>query len=111
MKNEILEAKYGLPSEVKFCKRCVMSNQRPASEIEFKHNINTKKKTLNIDEEGICDACRNADQKEKIDWTHREKELLELLDKYRSKDGSYDCMVPGSGGKDSAMQAHILKYK
>jgi len=111
MAKETLEAKYGLPSEVKFCKRCVMSNQRPASEIEFKHNINTKKKTLNFDEEGICDACRNADQKEKIDWEDREKQLLQLLDKYRSKDGSYDCMVPGSGGKDSAMQAHILKYK
>jgi N-acetyl sugar amidotransferase len=111
MAMEILEAKYGLPNEVKFCKKCVMSNQRPVSEIEFKHNINTKKKTLNFDEEGICDACRNADQKEKIDWEEREKQLLQLLDKYRSKDGSYDCMVPGSGGKDSAMQAHILKYK
>jgi len=111
MAKETFEAKYGLPSEVKFCKRCVMSNQRPASEIEFKHNINTKKKTLNFDEEGVCDACRNADQKENIDWEEREKQLLQLLDKYRSKDGSYDCMVPGSGGKDSAMQAHILKYK
>lgn len=111
MTKETLEAKYGLPSEVKFCKRCVMSNQRPASEIEFKHNINTKKKTLNFDNEDICDACRNADQKENINWDERENELLQLLDKYRSKDGSYDCMVPGSGGKDSAMQAHILKYK
>lgn len=108
----VLEAKYGLPNEVKFCKKCVMSNQRPASEIEFKHNINTKKRTLNFDEEGICDACRNAEQKERIvDWDKREEELLRLLDKHRSKDGSYDCMVPGSGGKDSAMQAHILKYK
>ncbi len=111
MSSQQLEAKYGLPCEVKFCKRCVMSNQRPASEIEFKHSINTKKKTLNFDEEGICDACRNAEQKEKIDWKKREDELLQLLDKYRSKDGSYDCMVPGSGGKDSAMQAHLLKYK
>lgn len=108
---EDLEVKYGLPREVKFCKRCVMSNQRPASEIEFKHNINTKKKTLHFDEVGVCDACHNGDTKEKIDWKKREEELLQLLDKYRSKDGSYDCMVPGSGGKDSAMQAHILKYK
>ena len=49
MSNEKLETKYGLPLEVKFCKKCVMSNQRPSSEIEFKHNINTKKKTLNFD--------------------------------------------------------------
>jgi N-acetyl sugar amidotransferase len=106
-----LEAKYGLPKDVKFCKRCVMSNQRPASEVEFKHYINTKKKTIHFDEEGICDACRNSDAKDQIDWAKREEELLRLLDKHRSKDGSYDCMVPGSGGKDSAMQAHLLKYK
>lgn len=102
---------YGLPEEVKFCKRCIMSNQRPASAVEFKHTIDSKKVTMNFDEEGICDACRTAEQKEKIDWDSREEELLKLLDKYRSKDGSYDCLVPGSGGKDSAFQAHILKYK
>lgn len=106
-----LDVKYGLPREVKFCKKCVMSNQRPVSEVEFKHNIETKKKTMAFDNEGICDACRANEQKQKIDWEKREKELLELLDKYRSKDGSYDCIVPGSGGKDSAYQAHILKYK
>lgn len=106
-----LEVKYGLPADVKFCKRCVMSNQRPVSEVEFKHNINTKKKTLVFDEEGICDACRANEQKNLIDWNKREEELIQLLDKYRSKDGSYDCIVPGSGGKDSAYQAHILKYK
>lgn len=105
------EVKYGLPPEVKFCKRCVMSNQRPASAVEFKHTISSKKVTLNIDEEGICDACRNAEQKERINWNMREEELLRLLDKYRRNDGSYDCLVPGSGGKDSAYQAHVLKYK
>lgn len=106
-----LEVKYGLPKEVKFCKRCVMSNQRPVSEIEFKHTIETKKKTLAFDDEDICDACRANEQKERIDWAKREEELLALLDKHRSKDGSYDCLVPGSGGKDSAFQAHILKTK
>ena len=106
-----IKAYYGLPEEVKFCSRCVMSNQRPVSEIEFKHTIETKKRTLNFNEENLCDACLNADKKESIDWEKREEELYELLDKYRSKDGSYDCIVPGSGGKDSAFQAHILKYK
>ena len=106
-----LEAYYGLPEEVKFCSRCVMSNQRPVSEIEFKHTIKTKKRTLNFNEENLCDACLNSDKKESIDWKKREEELHALLDKYRSKDGSYDCIVPGSGGKDSAYQAHILKYR
>lgn len=105
------EIKYGLPPEVKYCKKCVMSNQRPMSEIEFKHTTATKKKTLVFDEEGVCDACRAGEVKESINWERREEELLKLLDQYRSKDGSYDCIVPGSGGKDSAFQAHVLKYK
>lgn len=110
MRNK-LETKYGLPNKVIFCKRCVMSNQRPISAVEFQHLITTKKQTLNIDEEGVCDACRFAETKEKINWEKREKELIQLLDKYRNKKGSYDCLVPGSGGKDSAMAAYLLKYK
>lgn len=106
-----LEVKYGLPAKVIFCSRCVMSNQRPASTAEFKHTADSKKVTLAIDSEGICDACRNAEAKERINWKVREDELLRLLDKHRRSDGQYDCLVPGSGGKDSAYQAHVLKYK
>ena len=106
-----LKALYGLPTEVKYCKKCVMSNQRPISAVEIEHTIDSKKKTLAFDKEGVCDACRNAEEKEKIDWEKRERELVELLDKHRKNDGSYDCLVPGSGGKDSVYQAHILKYK
>jgi N-acetyl sugar amidotransferase len=108
---ENLETYYGLPRNVIFCKKCVMSNQRPTSAVEFKHNIDSKKQTLNLDSEGICDACRASEEKEKINWNKREEELLKLLDKHRRNDGYYDCLVPGSGGKDSAYQAHILKYK
>ena len=106
-----LEAYYGLPQDVIFCNKCVMTNQRPASAIEFKHTRDGKKTSMNIDEEGVCDACRNAEQKDNINWEEREKELLKLLDKYRRNDGHYDCLVPGSGGKDSAYQSHVLKYK
>ena len=105
------EVKYGLPEEVKFCKKCVMSNQRPVSKPEFKHTKSAKNRTLSFDDDGVCDACKYAEYKENIDWKSREEELIKLLDKYRKNDGSYDCLVPGSGGKDSAMQAHILKYK
>ena len=106
-----IETKYGLPEKVIFCKRCVMSNQRPSSTTEFKHTVNSRKTTLAIDAEGVCDACRVAEVKKKIDWKSREEELCRLLDKYRRNDGQYDCIVPGSGGKDSAYQAHVLKYK
>jgi N-acetyl sugar amidotransferase len=105
------KAFYGLPNEIKFCKKCVMSNQRPASAIEFKHTIDSKKTTMNFDDDGICDACKTAEIKDNIDWGMRESELVKLLDKHRKNDGSYDCIVPGSGGKDSAYQAHVLKYK
>jgi N-acetyl sugar amidotransferase len=108
---QALEVKYGLPREVKYCTKCVMSNQRPASAVEFKHTRESKKTTLHLDEDGVCDACNMAVEKERINWKQREDELLKLLDQHRSKDGSYDCLVPGSGGKDSAYQAHILKYK
>jgi N-acetyl sugar amidotransferase len=108
---EKLEAKYGLPGNVVFCKRCVMSNQRPSSMPEFTHVQASKHQTLAIGEDGICDACRYAEKKENIDWTKREAELLDLLDRYRRNDGSYDCLVPGSGGKDSVLAAHVLKYK
>lgn len=106
-----LEAYYGLPEEVTFCTKCVMSNQRPTSAVEFKHTKDSKKTTMNFDDEGVCDACKTAEIKDNIDWGMREEELVALLDKYRKNDGSYDCLVPGSGGKDSAYQAHVLKYK
>lgn len=105
------KTKYGLPEDIVYCKKCVMSNQRPASAQEFKHTIKSKKTTMNIDENGICDACRVVEGKEQINWKERELQLQELCDKYRKNDGSYDCIVPGSGGKDSAFQSHILKTK
>jgi len=109
MKNRAL---YGLPEEVLFCKKCVISNQRPASIPEFKHKQNREDaKYMHIDNDGVCDACKHAEEKKIIDWKKREEELLKLLDKYRKNDGSYDCLVPGSGGKDSIFQSHILKYK
>lgn len=101
---------YGLPEDVVFCSKCVMSNQRPQSVVEFKNDSN-QKHGLNIDKNSsVCDACNYNETKKKIDWKKREDELLKLLENYRKPSG-YDCVVPGSGGKDSAYTAHILKYK
>lgn len=109
-KTESLEAYYGLPSEVKFCKICTISNQRPSSTIEQKHTVNTKKEVIAF-RDGICDACHTRDWKDRVNWQDRENQLIELCNKHRSKSGTYDCLVPGSGGKDSFYQAHVLKYK
>ncbi|QQR59929.1 MAG: N-acetyl sugar amidotransferase [Candidatus Melainabacteria bacterium] len=101
---------YGLPSKVLFCKKCVISNQRPNSAVEYFHTVDSKKSTIFFDENEICDACRFAERKNhSINWNDRKAELKELCDKFRKNDGSYDCLVPGSGGKDSFYAAHILK--
>jgi N-acetyl sugar amidotransferase len=106
------EAFYGLPNEVKFCKKCVISNQRPSSTVEFKNKAGEKKEVIDFDEEGVCSACSFHEEKEKgIDWRQREETLWKLCDKFRRNDGSYDVIIPGSGGKDSAYTSHILKYK
>lgn len=102
---------YGLPEVVRFCKLCVISNQRPSSAVEFTHKLSDNKKTISFDEDGICDACRFNTQKHTvINWDQREKDLETLLEKHRDKKG-YNVVVPGSGGKDSAYTSHILKYK
>ena len=103
---------YGLPESVQFCRRCVISNQRPSSTIEFKNTRAANKQTIAFDQNGICSACRYTDIKnQEIDWAAREAELVALCSRYRSPKGYYDCIVPGSGGKDSTFTAHVLKYK
>jgi len=87
-----------MPKNVLWCKKCVLSNQRPR---------------ITFDEDGVCTGCRNAVYKNgsQIDWDLREKELVKLLDQHRRNDGHWDVIVPSSGGKDSGYVAHQLRYK
>ena len=83
--------------KVIYCKRCVNSNQRPR---------------VHLNDDGVCGQCLYAEYKHTmVDWDKREKELAALCDLHRSKDGSWDVIVPGSGGKDSGYVAYILKKK
>ena len=79
-----------------YCKRCLYPDTKPQ---------------LVFDENGICSACKNHELKEKIDWKSKEKELKEILEKFRSKNNYYDCIIPVSGGKDSHFQAYTIKEK
>lgn len=80
---------------MKFCKNCLYPDTKPG---------------LNFDKDGICSACKNYELKSNIDWNSRKSQLLEIIEKYRNKDGSkYDCIIPVSGGKDSHFQAHMMK--
>ena len=73
-----------------YCNRCVMPDTKP---------------DLFLDTDGICNACRSYEQRKEIDWDARHRELLQVVDKFRSKDGrNWDCIVPVSGGKDSTYQ-------
>ena len=81
---------------IRFCTRCTVSSMRPR---------------ITFDEEGVCSACHFAEKKAKTDWAAREKELVALCDKHRSHDGSFDVVVPVSGGKDGGFTAHQLKHK
>lgn len=81
-----------VPDEVVMCSRCVMTNQRPR--ITF--------------DEGICSACRFAESQKLVDWDARRNELKDLLNEHRSI-GAYDCIIPSSGGKDSAFVASTLR--
>lgn len=97
VQNKNTKERYNLPSEVKYCVKCTISNQRPR---------------ITFDDHGVCSACNFAEYKQtKIDWDQREKELMTLLDKFRRNDGRYDVLVPCSGGKDAAYIAHELKHK
>jgi len=87
---------FGKPpfSHLQYCVRCCMPETNEG---------------MQFDEMGVCKACRSSEQKMRIDWTDREKELRRLLERYRTQSGSnYDCIVPISGGKDSAFQLHVL---
>ena len=80
----------GYLNMIQYCKRCCLPSTKPH---------------LSFDEEGICNACRNYENRKNVDWDERKKELLDILDRYRSKDGSnWDCIIPVSGGKDSTYQ-------
>lgn len=82
--------------KVFWCKHCLNMSTRPR---------------IGFDERGYCNACQWQEEKKSLDWDARQKQLLELLDKYRSKDGGFDCMVPCSGGKDGSYVAYMLKHK
>lgn len=75
---------------MRYCTKCLYPDTKPQ---------------LNFNEDGVCDACRNWEKKSSVDWESRKKQLQEIAEKYRKSDGSYDCVIPVSGGKDSTFQA------
>jgi len=86
---------------IRWCRACVYPSAS-AAPMEF-------------DESGLCTGCQMAVIKREMpqsEWDRRLVLLKELVDQYRSKDGSrHDCVIAVSGGKDSYFQTHMLKYE
>mgnify|MGYP001038395635 FL=1 len=80
---------------MKFCNICLYPDTKPG---------------LEFNESGVCSACTNYEWKQTVNWNERRNELKQILEKYKSKDGSnYDCIIPVSGGKDSTYQTYVIK--
>jgi len=76
---------------MKICNRCIQVDTRPG---------------IFFNEHGICGACLWEEEKKKIDWNLRFKELENIaLDAKTNARGNYDCVIGVSGGKDSMKQA------
>lgn len=81
---------------MRYCTRCILPDTRP---------------NLELDEEGVCNACRTHATKEEIDWERREGLFREVVEHARSRSEGYDCLIPVSGGKDSTWQVvRCLEY-
>jgi len=67
--------------------------------------------SIRFDDKCVCTVCNQIKvKKEKIDWEQRGRMLEELCDRFRGK-GTYDCVVPFSGGKDSTYTLWYLVKK
>lgn len=89
-----IDTTYNLDDSVEFCAKCVISNQRPR---------------IVFDSSGVCNACLYWQRKRDVEWEERREKFEDLLDSFRSKDGSFDVLVPSSGGKDSVRVALALR--
>lgn len=77
-----------------YCKRCIMPNTRPDQY---------------LNDEGVCNGCLSFDYQKKIDWDKRKNDLLGIISEKKLNKDKWNCVVPGSGGKDSTYQ--IIKAK
>jgi len=89
--------------------------KNPNSELErcVKCTLPITWETIYFDEDGLCNICKNWNEKQnRIDWSKREKLLLKIFEDAKNRHDAYDCIVPFSGGKDSAftLWAVVKKY-
>ena len=81
---------------MKYCTKCLIPDTRP-DQI--------------FDKKGVCNACSSHELKEKINWSERQKELDDIIQKIKKIKNKWNCVIPSSGGKDSTYQALWAKKK
>lgn len=85
---------------MKYCKKCLQPDTRPG---------------IVFDENQVCYACIYEENKKRINWSEREKELKEIAEEAKrkaiEKGQPYNCVIGVSGGKDSTFQAVYAKEK
>ena len=75
---------------LKICSKCIQPNTRPG---------------VYFNAESTCGACLWEDEKKKIDWSKRKKELDTIVNDAKRANAVFDCVIGVSGGKDSTKQA------
>lgn len=81
---------------MKYCAKCILPDTRP---------------NLEIEPDGICNACHAHGTRRSIDWPGRERAFREVIERAKSRSRGYDCLIPVSGGKDSTWQVvKCLEY-
>ena len=75
---------------IRYCSRCIQPDTRPE---------------MILHDDGICAACRNLEDRKKINWDEREEEIKKIAQWAKDHSTFFDCVVGVSGGKDSTFQA------
>ena len=82
--------------DIKRCKRCTLPESLPS---------------VNLDENGICEHCKNYDllvEKWEKSKAQKEIELKDIVERLKKTDQKYDCLIPLSGGKDSTYTLYLF---
>ena len=93
--------------EIKFAKNALyqIKDQEAPLSLKIKTKVKKEFKLINK-QEYVKRVSMQIVKKNRLE--EERTSTIKLLNKHRK---NYDCIVPGSGGKDSAYAAHILKYK
>lgn len=62
-----------------------------------------------FNEDGVCQACVHNENRKETDWEKRQNILKEICYQYKRSNGRNDCILTGSGGKDTHFQLSIIK--